>query len=486
MNPPPKSKEPALHASGAVIGGKYRLEKLLGEGGMGSVWEAKNVALDAAVAIKLIRGEIDRNDMNDRLLQEARAVARLGHPAIVRVFDVGQTDRGEPFIVMELLEGESVAALLARRARLSAIDAVRMLLPIADALCAAHAKGIVHRDIKPDNVFLAYEAGDLRPKLVDFGIAKLEHRDVSSKLTQKGDLIGSPDYMSPEQARGDDDIDQRSDVWSFCVLLYEVITGSPPFDGQNYHALLRAIIEQPPRTLRELIAADGELSDVVEKGLSKFRAERYQSMNELGTALAHWLFGQGVFEDIAGTSIDARWLNRRSDSGGRFSRATMESLSGVVGLESHTPVRFETTGRKVSSNAPTSVASVVTKASQPRRTALVPIGIVAVLAATLAAWLFRAASPGSGPSKTVTAERTPQGPIPAAHRAVAEKPALPAPSATESSKPASSAAPVSSEPEKPAPRVVRRPAPRRASPTERPSAKPQPSAPPKLDLMTPY
>jgi len=477
MNPPPpKPSIPEPYAAGAVIGTKYRLERLLGQGGMGSVWEAKNVALEVAVAIKLIRTEIERSDMNERLLQEARAVARLGHPAIVRVFDVGQTERGEPFIVMELLEGQSLSELLRNEHRLSSIEAVRMLLPIADALSAAHAKGIIHRDIKPDNVFLAREAGELRPKLVDFGIAKLEHRDVASKLTQKGDLVGSPDYMSPEQARGDDDIDQRSDVWAFCVMLYEAITGTPPFDGPNYHALLRAIIEEHPRSLVDLRAADAELSAIVEKGLSKARSDRFQSMQELGASLARWLFGQGVFEDVSGTSIDARWLSRRSDSGGRFSRATMESLSGV------TPNRFDTTSRQVSSNAPTSVASVVVKArSKPGRASLFALSLVALTGVVLAAWLLR---PTSAESKGTTPAAVEAEPV---ARPAAEVPALggPAPEVPSgNSAPSLTSVPASAEPEKPAPSAPRRPV-RPATPSKQ-AGKGSPGSPPKLDLMTPY
>src|SRR5215471_19198811 len=142
---------------GALIVGKYRLERMLGEGGMGSVWAAHHVLLDTTVAIKLIRADTNRQELAPRLIQEARAAAKLGHPGIVRVFDVGQTVEGDPFIVMELLEGESLNQRLVREHRLSAIDAARLLLPIADALRAAHAKGIVHRDIKPDNVFLVHD-----------------------------------------------------------------------------------------------------------------------------------------------------------------------------------------------------------------------------------------------------------------------------------------------------------------------------------------
>ena len=198
---------------GDVIAGKYRLEALLGEGGMGTVWRAINLQLEAPVALKLIRNELDRTSLARRLKQEARAAAKLGHPAIVRVFDVGDSDLGDPYIVMELLNGRTLGRLLASEQRLSAVQGVQLLLPVADALMTAHAKGIVHRDLKPDNVFLAYEGEQLQPKLLDFGIAKLaDEGGQSLHLTQTGAVLGSPEYMSPEQARGQDNIDHRTDI----------------------------------------------------------------------------------------------------------------------------------------------------------------------------------------------------------------------------------------------------------------------------------
>ena len=170
----PKSSGPR-YREGDVVAGKYQLGRHLGEGGMGDVWLAHNETLDIDVALKLIRGELATAEMAERLLHEARAAARLGHPAIVRVNDFGKTDRGDPFIVMELLQGEDLGAALSSRGRLNAVTAVRTLLPIAHALMVAHNKGIVHRDLKPENVFLAKsDDGKLQPKLVDFGVAKLE------------------------------------------------------------------------------------------------------------------------------------------------------------------------------------------------------------------------------------------------------------------------------------------------------------------------
>src|SRR5688572_25907649 len=155
---------------GDVIGGKYRLQELLGEGGMGSVWVAENVDLAANVALKLIRADAAEPSANERFLSEARVAAQLNHAAITRVFDTCKTKAGEPFIVMEMLEGETLGQRLARRGSIEALELVQTLLPIIDALHCAHSHGVVHRDLKPDNVFIARTEGGIQPKLLDFGI----------------------------------------------------------------------------------------------------------------------------------------------------------------------------------------------------------------------------------------------------------------------------------------------------------------------------
>ena len=327
-----------LYEPGHVVAGKYVLEALLGQGGMGVVWRARNIALDSQVAIKVVRATGDQELLRGRLLQEARAAAKLTHPAIVQVFDVGQTETGDPFIVMELLRGDSLGQLLKLEGRLPAVQAVRSLLPIADALWLAHSKGIVHRDLKPDNVFIVRHDDSIQPKLVDFGIVKQQGAEVQSQLTNPGDVLGSPDYMSPEQARGQDDVDHMTDVWSFCVVLYETIAGRTPFIGANYNALLRQIVEDTPPTLRALVATDDELSEIVARGLSKRADQRFASMGELGRALAQWLVHQGVTEDICGSTLEARWL-RATNPHGRAARSTLTSLSDAWPAELGSGVR---------------------------------------------------------------------------------------------------------------------------------------------------
>ncbi len=299
------TSEQTSYAAGDVVGGKYQLTRILGEGGMGQVWVARNTALDIEVALKLIRREVAAAEASTRLLQEARTAARLGHPSIVRVFDYGTAERGDPYIVMELLRGESLGDLLARKRRLRAIDAVRTLLPVASALVASHAEGIVHRDLKPDNVFLVEDGeGSVLPKVVDFGIAKFKQAPEAQRVTLTGAIVGSPDYMSPEQARGKhDEIDERTDIWALCVVLYEAVTGNRPFPGENYNAQLSAILLDDPTPITELAAGDAELWAILQRGLAKDPAVRWPTMKALAAALAEWAVARDVTTDIAGTTL---------------------------------------------------------------------------------------------------------------------------------------------------------------------------------------
>lgn len=328
---PVRTPTTAPYRVGDVIAGKYRLDALLGEGGMGTVWRGFNLQLEAPVALKLIRAELDRGTLARRLKQEARAAAKLGHAAIVRVFDVGDSELGDPYIVMELLNGQTLGSLLATERRLPAVRGLQLLLPVADALAAAHAKGIVHRDLKPDNIFISYQSEQLQPKLLDFGIAKLaDEAGQNQRLTQSGAVLGSPGYMSPEQARGQSNIDHRTDIWSFCVVLYETLSGVSPFTGANYNSLMRSIVEDEPASLITQLAADPPLWNIVERGLSKDVGQRFATMNELGRALAEWLINQGVSEDVSGVSLDAKWITRGLSGGQRASRASFASLTAIT------------------------------------------------------------------------------------------------------------------------------------------------------------
>jgi eukaryotic-like serine/threonine-protein kinase len=357
----------------SLIAGKYELVRQIGEGGMGTVWVARNVTLEVYVALKLIRADSGGPLAAERLLTEARAAARLRDEGIVRVFDYGTTASGDPFIVMELLTGQTLGDLLDGEQRIAATRAVQILLPLAHALAVAHAQGVIHRDLKPDNFILAESEGKLQPKIVDFGVAKLASADAHTRLTQGGVVLGSPGYLSPEQARGDDDIDQRADIWAFCIVLYECVTGRLPFDQMSHNALLRHIIEEPIPPITELAAGDDGLWAILERGLKKQRAERYASMRELGTALARWLAGHGISEDVCGQSVLATWLEEGSAASERsHSTATTERRR----LPANELLR--TTIREI--DPPASGPASATAATAPKRRAGLVLAIVAVTA----------------------------------------------------------------------------------------------------------
>lgn len=295
---------------GVILAEKYRLLRPIGEGGMSTVWLATNSVLAIDVAVKFIKTELGERGP-ERLLNEAKTAARLRHPSILEIHDYGQAEDSSPFVVMEHLEGRNLGEMLAEKGRLNAIEAVELLLPIADALAYAHFQGVVHRDVKPDNVFIAETVAGVRPKMLDFGIAKSSLTD--RRLTCRGEVLGSPEYMSPEQARGDE-VDHRSDIWSFCAMLYEAITGRIPFSGRNYNATLIAILEQDIVPTTELGAGDAALWAVLKRGLEKPLCDRYPSMNDLGRDLASWLLSHGIAEDVCHTSLRTRWLRESSHS----------------------------------------------------------------------------------------------------------------------------------------------------------------------------
>jgi serine/threonine-protein kinase len=262
---------------GAVLAGKYRIDQLLGEGGMGAVYLAENVAIGRTVAIKLLHAALARDPaLLARFRQEARAAAAIGHPGIVEVLDLGQTEDGAEFIVMERLEGETLGHRLEREGRLPIDDAVAIMDRILDALGAAHDKGIVHRDLKPDNVFLV-----ARPvagvKLLDFGISKL-HGAEDARLTQTGALMGTPLYMSPEQARGAHDAGPAADFYSAGAILYHMLAGAPPFLGDSVGVVLAKLMSEPHRPLEQVRPdAPAHLASLVDCLLTKSPEVRIQT-----------------------------------------------------------------------------------------------------------------------------------------------------------------------------------------------------------------
>src|SRR4051812_25476825 len=221
--------------SGRVIAGKYRLEAALARGGMGSVWVARHLQLETPLAVKFIDPSMAATaDVRSRFEREAKAAALLQGPNVVQIHDYG-VDGGVPYIVMELLRGEDLGARLAREGRLPLPAVATVVHQVAKVLRKAHEAGIVHRDLKPTNVFIVEEDEGDEPgiKVLDFGVAKAPGLGVGSETTRTGTLIGSPRYMSPEQARGSKSVDHRSDLWSLAVIAFRAVTGAPPFPGDE-------------------------------------------------------------------------------------------------------------------------------------------------------------------------------------------------------------------------------------------------------------
>ncbi|MCC6551778.1 MAG: serine/threonine protein kinase [Polyangiaceae bacterium] len=307
---PPAASTRGKYKAGDVLTHRYRLIEPIGQGGMGSVWRAKSLGLDLDVALKLIRSDTEVPHAGERLLKEARAAARVVHPAAVRVFDYSVTEAGDPFLVMELLTGASLATRIASLGPMPAAPAVQLLLPVIGALAVAHREGIVHRDVKPANIMLVEDAGRLIPKLIDFGIAGVAATAWSKKLTAHGMLLGSPIYMAPEQVRGGGgDPDERTDIWGICTVLYELVSGARPFGGPSSAAVVLDILyARLPRP--ELLTADKKLWSIVERGLSKAPEDRWPTMTALGQALASWAIANGVEYDVMGASLAAHWRER--------------------------------------------------------------------------------------------------------------------------------------------------------------------------------
>ncbi|MBW2262774.1 MAG: protein kinase [Deltaproteobacteria bacterium] len=281
--------------SGLVVDDKYKLRGALGVGGMGTVYEARHLLIDRTLAIKFLDPSLAHDSETlTRFSNEARVFSTVGHPNLVEITDMGKTAEGIPYMVMEKLEGTDLARLMMEHGKLTPIAAVTIALEILRTLDAVHEKGIIHRDLKPENIFLIVVDGAVRVKLLDFGISRLISSSKKSRLTQKGIVFGTPQYMSPEQAQGKDSVDERSDVFTIGEILYETLTGREVFPGDNNLAILTAVTRcrvTPPRQIEPSIPP--ELEQVILTALERSQDKRFQSAAEFMQPLASFARADG-------------------------------------------------------------------------------------------------------------------------------------------------------------------------------------------------
>ncbi len=280
-----------MDLTGTLVGGRYFLEARIGEGGMGSVWRATDRTLERLVAVKVLYSgdERERDLRVSRFLREARIAAAVQHRNVVHIVDFGSTDEGRPFMVMEHLRGETLADRLAQAPAPTVGELVDWVGLVLAGLAAAHDAGVVHRDMKPENVFLVEDADGAYPKILDFGISRSmapESGPRSALTTREGFLVGTPQYMSPEQARGLEGIDHRTDLYSVGVILYEALTGMLPHDSENIGDLIILIAAGGARPVSEVRPELGEpLSEVVRKATAVDRDARFEDARAMRDAL---------------------------------------------------------------------------------------------------------------------------------------------------------------------------------------------------------
>jgi serine/threonine-protein kinase len=321
----PESVDPAW--IGKTIQGRYRIEEQLGAGGVGAVYRARHLALDRSVALKVLRKQHNERWVSrQRFEREARELAKLSHSNIVAISDCG-IDEDTPFLVMELLEGESLEARL-RRGPLPVAVAAGLTLELLEGLAFMHGRGLVHRDIKPGNVFLERrEQGDERLKILDFGLAKLVVQSADVSVTRSGEVLGTPAYMAPEQATGEP-TDARTDVYAVGLLLFEMIVGRRPFSGVDSEILRQQLIESMPLLSNSLPKERlrRELDGVLQKATAKEKSKRFADAKAMANALEEALGGpQGSIRPPAGSA------SRPLAAPARVGRRSPPKRRGVVG-----------------------------------------------------------------------------------------------------------------------------------------------------------
>jgi serine/threonine protein kinase len=277
---------------GQTIDGKYRIVRLIGEGGMGAVYEGENVRIRRKVAIKLLHSGIAANaEMVQRFEREAQVAGTVGNDHILEILDLGALPNGDRYMVMEFLDGETLTERINVRKRLEASDAVNIVRQMLTGLEAAHGAGIVHRDLKPDNIFVLRSKAGVKDfvKIIDFGISKFTEHGASTRMTRTGALMGTPHYMAPEQATGSAEIDRRTDIYAVGIILYEAVTGRVPFQAETFNQLLFEIALAKITPARQIVPElDAAIDSIIMKASARDPAQRFQTCAEFAAALDNW------------------------------------------------------------------------------------------------------------------------------------------------------------------------------------------------------
>jgi serine/threonine protein kinase len=416
-------------APGTLIAGRYRLERLLGKGGMGQVWAVTHEVTHRSAALKLINGPVHlRADRRRRFLREARAASAVNHPNVVRVHDFFELEDGTPVMIMDLLEGETLGKRLSRDRSITLEDAANVLLPVVSAVGTAHARGIIHRDLKPDNVFLARtEEGVLDVRVLDFGVAKLVSAtahgpDDSDALTGTGGVLGTPSYMSPEQGFGEGSVDHRADIWSLGVVLYESLAGSRPIDGANVGQVLKRLMSEVITPIEVLLPElPAEVAALVGRMLQRDAADRPLDLREVHAVL-------GRFASVKAPEFAAA-VNEAPPPLDSSPRSEQRPAQAVIRVSPDPdPTAATRTAESTLVTVPTfgSAADTGPAPGRSRRRAYLGVSIVLVGAAIAvplvlaAAARDRASNPASS-GHGAAAERAPGATVPG-ERAVADPP----------------------------------------------------------------
>ncbi|HEY5958678.1 MAG TPA: serine/threonine-protein kinase, partial [Polyangiaceae bacterium] len=280
--------------TGEIIEGKYRIIRLIGEGGMGAVYEGENTRIRRRVAIKVLhQGVAENQEAVQRFEREAQAAGRIGNDHILEVLDLGSLANGDHFMVMEYLDGEPLSDRIRRIGKMRPEQIAPLMIQALEGLRAAHDAGIVHRDLKPDNVYILKEKAGNRDfvKLIDFGISKFQPLSGGEmKMTRTGTVMGTPYYMSPEQASGSREADHRSDLYAVGVMLYEAVTGRVPFDAPTFNQLLFQIVLSDPAPPQQVVPdLDPGFANLIAKAMARDVEHRFQTTQELSDALADWM-----------------------------------------------------------------------------------------------------------------------------------------------------------------------------------------------------